>query len=118
VDTQCFRQTCSHPYNYFLTIKSDSGASAKFVQSGQVTLVTQIGDLFAIIVKQGDYFLTYCGVTITQVKKGDIVHQGQLIGPLGELQESVYGLEIGLSNGNKPQKRVHLWFNKSFQSFL
>jgi len=118
VDTQCFHQTCSQPYNAFLTIKADSGANARFVQSGQVILVTQIGDLFAIIIRQGNYLLTYLGVTTTKVKKGDTVCKGQLIGPLGELQNSVYGLEIGLYNGRKQQKRLHLWFDKDFQIFL
>ena len=101
-----------------LTIQSDSCVYAYFVQPGQVVVVTTIGSGHVIIIKQGTYYLAYSGLDKINVKKGDKVVAGQLIGQLAEVDEDVFELELILNKGDKSEKHIDRWFCSDFQKLI
>jgi hypothetical protein len=117
IDTQ-YTSNCFSGFVSNLTINSDTCTNAYFVQPGKVALVTSIGDLLAIITRKGNYIIAYVGVAETKVKKGDDIYEGETIGPLGEIEDGIYDLEIILCKENKFEKRLHLWFNNDFQKLI
>ena len=69
--------------NVGVTIDVQSGAAVKAVFEGVVSLVTNIGDVQAVMIRHGKYFTTYSNLGTVSVQKGDHVTTGQLIGRVG-----------------------------------
>jgi len=98
-----------------LTIETDSNRIVRSVQPGQVAIVTFIGDAYAVIVRNNDYFITYSGLKSTLHKKGDYIKAGQEIGILAGDNDSFYELELFLSYGDKEDHRIQDWFSEDFR---
>ncbi|HJW29005.1 MAG TPA: M23 family metallopeptidase, partial [Saprospiraceae bacterium] len=80
--------------NNGVDIQSESGAAVKSLFNGTVASVTKIpGYDFMVMVRHGLYFTVYSRLISTNVKKGDEVTTGQLIGRLGDEEPELH-LEI------------------------
>ena len=66
-----------------VTIGAKVGEPVKAVFNGEVTLVSYIDDKQAVFIKHGKYFTVYSNLGSANVKKGDNVQTGQLIGKAG-----------------------------------
>ena len=66
-----------------VSIGTKSGASVKAVFDGEVTLVSYIDDKQAVFIKHGKYFTVYSNLASANVKRGDKVSTGQVIGKSG-----------------------------------
>jgi hypothetical protein len=56
-----------------ITFTTNKVSEVYSVASGTVVAVFSIGDLQGIIIKYGDYYVTYSGLSISYVKKADEV---------------------------------------------
>lgn len=66
-----------------VTISTQYGASVKAVFNGDVVGVYNMGDGMAVTIRHGKYFTTYSNLSSANVKKGDAVSTGQVIGKAG-----------------------------------
>ncbi len=66
-----------------VSIGTKAGASVKAVFDGEVTLVSYIDDKQAVFIKHGKYFTVYSNLASANVKRGDKVKTGQVIGTSG-----------------------------------
>lgn len=66
-----------------VSIGTKAGAPVKAVFDGEVTLVSYIDDKQAVFIKHGKYFTVYSNLASANVKRGDKVSTGQVIGKSG-----------------------------------
>ena len=98
-----------------LTIQTDSNRLIHAVQSGQVVMVTYIGENYAIIVRNSNYLIAYSCFKATSKKKGDYVKLDDELGVLAGNDETGYELELSLLKGTKEDKRMQDWFTDDFR---
>ena len=84
--------------NKFLTFETEAGKSVKVIFDGEVSLITYIGDVQAVIVRHGKYFTTYSNLSSVSVTKGQQVKTGQVLGKVAEKDDNLGELELGISN--------------------
>ena len=84
--------------NNFLTFETEAGKPVKVIFDGEVSLITYIGDVQAVIVRHGKYFTTYSNLASVSVTKGQQVRTGQVIGKVAEKEDNLGELELGISN--------------------
>jgi septal ring factor EnvC (AmiA/AmiB activator) len=84
--------------NKFLTFETEAGRSVKVIFDGEVSLITYIGDVQAVIVRHGKYFTTYSNLSSVNVTKGQQVKTGQVLGKVAEKDDNLGELELGISN--------------------
>ncbi len=95
--------------NNFLTFETDAGKPVKVIFDGEVSLVTYIGDVQAVIVRHGKYFTTYSNLSSVSVTKGQAVHTGQVIGKVAEKEDNLGELELGISNDTNKNFDPEKW---------
>ncbi len=66
-----------------VTISTQYGAAVKSVFNGDVVGVYNMGDGMAVTIRHGKYFTTYSNLSNVNIKKGDAVSTGQVIGKAG-----------------------------------
>src|SRR5665213_3026089 len=76
-------------YEQGVNIGTKIGAPVKSVFEGEVTLVSYIGDQQAVFIKHGIYFTVYSNLASANVKRGDKVSTGQVIGKAGVNDEGL-----------------------------
>ncbi len=84
--------------NKFLTFETEAGKAVKVIFDGEVSLITYIGDVQAVIVRHGKYFTTYSNLSSVSVTKGQQIKTGQVIGRVAEKEDNLGELELGISN--------------------
>ena len=84
--------------NNFLTFETEAGKSVKVIFDGEVSMITYIGDVQAVIVRHGKYFSTYSNLASVSVTKGQQVKTGQVLGRVAEKEDNLGELELGISN--------------------
>jgi hypothetical protein len=90
--------TCSGMNDSILVITTDSAYVVKALHAGEVILVTEIDSLkFIVLVKFGDYYVSYNPLQKLFVNKGDKINAGKVIGMLAKDLDDNFNLEIGLS---------------------
>lgn len=94
-----------------LTFSSNNISEVYSVAAGTVVAVICIGDTKGIIIKYGDYYVTYGGLSISYVIKGDKVLEGIKIGRLFAYSENDYRLEVYLSFGNRRIEDMEKWYS-------
>ena len=86
------------------------GAPVKAVFNGEVTVVSYMGDVQAVFIKHGKYFTVYSNLASANVKRGDKVTTGQVIGKAGEDDNGQGAVDFILMNGFDyldPQNWLH-----------
>ncbi|GAB2985427.1 peptidoglycan DD-metalloendopeptidase family protein [Mucilaginibacter puniceus] len=66
--------------NNGLEIKTNPGAAVRAVFSGEVTLVTDMGGAYVVVIKHGEYFTSYYNLRSTSVSVGQKVSTKQSVG--------------------------------------
>jgi septal ring factor EnvC (AmiA/AmiB activator) len=87
-------------YEQGVNIGTKIGAPVKVVFEGEVTLVSYIGEQQAVFVKHGKYFTVYSNLGSANVKRGDKVSNGQVIGAAGVNDEGQGAVEFILMKEN------------------
>jgi len=103
----------SGPNNYDVTFFSDSPRVVHSVFDGRVILVNPYDDVFMVVVKYGDYFLSYTNLLNPLVKKGDTVKANQPIASMGLDLDGKFAVEMQLSGSIKSNIDIFPWFKKS-----
>ena len=107
--SQTIPGTNLHVDNRFLTFETEAGKSVKVIFDGEVSLITYIGDVQAVIVRHGKYFTTYSNLSSVSVTKGQQVKTGQIIGKVAEKEDNVGELELGISNDTNKSFDPEKW---------
>jgi len=95
--------------NKFLTFETEAGKAVKVIFDGEVSLVTYIGDVQAVIVRHGKYFTTYSNLSSVSVTKGQQVKTGQVLGKVAEKDDNIGELELGISNDTNTNFDPEKW---------
>ena len=82
----------------FITDQRDSVVS---IYDGQVAFISNTGERHCIIIRFGSYFITYFGLNVPFVFRGDKVTVGQVIGTVFQDDDSKGELELMISHGEK-----------------
>ncbi len=94
-----------------VTIGAKIGEPVKAVFDGEVTLVSYIEDNQAVFLKHGKYFTVYSNLGSANVKKGNMVKTGEVIGKAGANDQGQGQVDFILmkeSNNINPEK----WLRK------
>lgn len=95
----------------FLVLKTSSAEKVKAIQSGVVCAIYENNDFPFVMIKNGDYFLVYEGLTDIRVKKWDTVQKGTIIGTLlKDDNDYIYELDLILMNKSKTLN-INYWFD-------
>lgn len=81
-----------------ITIETQAGASVKAVADGEVSSVTNIATIQAVIIRHGKYFTTYSNLTGVTVSRGQHVSHGQVIGRVAEKDDGKGDMDFIISN--------------------
>lgn len=88
---------------------SDTALTVSAVYSGKVVVVTKIEDFHVIIVKFGDYYVTYSGLTKPIVRSKEYIVKGQTLAQTEKDFDSKYRVNIFFSKG-KENLDAFEWF--------
>ena len=91
---------------------SDSSYSVKAVFEGIVILVNEYDSVHMVVTRYGSYFIGYSNLELPQVKKGDTIKAGQVIGRMAKNLDDVYSVEMMLSTKDEDYKELETWFKK------
>ena len=75
---------------------SDKSVEVKSIHEGRVVSIAEVDSTEIVIIKFGNYFLTYVGLTHVCVSKGDYIGSGQQIGNLAKDYDDRFRLEVYL----------------------
>lgn len=81
-----------------VTISSDVGSSVKAVFDGTVTAVQPVEDMMVVIVQHGRYFSTYSNLSTVNVRKGQDIKTGQVLGKVAANFDGVGAIDFYISN--------------------
>lgn len=93
-----------------VSIGTKASATVKAVFDGEVTLVSYIDDKQAVFIKHGKYFTVYSNLASSDVKRGDKVSTGQVIGKSGLNDEGQGEVDFILMKENEninPESWLH-----------
>jgi septal ring factor EnvC (AmiA/AmiB activator) len=95
--------------NKFLTFETEAGKTVKAVFEGEVSMITYIGDVQAVIIRHGKYFTSYSNLSSVSVTKGQMVKTGQAIGRVAEKDDNLGELEFGITNDSNKNMDPEKW---------
>lgn len=81
-----------------VTVATDIGSSVKSVFDGVVSYVAVIEDMQVVIIQHGKYFTTYSNLSNVNVKSGQNVKTGQVIGKAAANLDGIGAIEFYLSD--------------------
>ncbi len=83
------------------TYYTDKADSVKAIFEGTVVSILEIRGVYGVITKCGKYFMTYYGLNLPLVKKGDVIHKDHLLGILALVLNTSYQLELMISQNDR-----------------
>ncbi|MBK8611526.1 MAG: peptidoglycan DD-metalloendopeptidase family protein [Chitinophagaceae bacterium] len=81
-----------------VTVATDIGSNVKTVFDGVVSYVAYIEDMQVVIIQHGKYFTTYSNLSNVNVKSGQNVKTGQVIGKAAANLDGIGAIEFYLSD--------------------
>ena len=102
---------------YGIVFISDKPTEVYSVAEGKVAAVFTIGEIKAVIIKYGDYYLTYSGLEDCYVNKNDFVYSSSKIGRLRKIYEDTYELEFLAYFKSKEIESIEDWFNPDLKKY-
>jgi hypothetical protein len=101
----------AYQFDSILRIFTDSAYEVKALHKGKVIIVSEIdSNSFILVVKFGNYFLTYASIEEVFVEKDEEINENQLIGRVGKNLDGIYELNIYLAKKEKEQCAKN-WIN-------
>ena len=87
--------------NSCVTIACDIGSAVKSIFAGEVLSVAMVDDMTVVTVQHGKYFASYSNLTSVNLRKGDKVTTGQLIGKAASNLDGLGAVDFYLSDENR-----------------
>jgi hypothetical protein len=81
-----------------VTISSDVGSNVKSVFDGTVTAVQQVEDMTVVIIQHGRYFTTYSNLNCVNVRKGQDIKTGHVLGKVATNFDGIGAIDFYISN--------------------
>ncbi|TZF83195.1 peptidoglycan DD-metalloendopeptidase family protein [Pedobacter sp. BS3] len=90
-------------FNNGVDIKTSEGAAVRAVFSGEVSTVQNIGGMYAVLIRHGEYFTVYSNLRSASVSKGQKVSVKQTIGTvLTDSDDGTTQLHFEIRKGAEP----------------
>jgi N-acetylmuramoyl-L-alanine amidase len=83
--------------NDMVTIKVPVNSTVKSINNGEVVFVGDVMGIKTVMIKHGEIYSTYNGIT-ANVKKGQIVTRGQIIGKTNKMPNGNTAFEFGIAD--------------------
>jgi septal ring factor EnvC (AmiA/AmiB activator) len=94
--------------NQGITIECQSGSSVTAVADGTVSIIFNVGDVTAVMVRHGKYFTTYSNLSAASVVKNQAVKAGQQLGLVADIGQLEFVLSDDKDHLFDPEK----WLRK------
>jgi murein hydrolase activator len=94
--------------NQGITIECPVGSSVTAVFDGTVSIIFNVGDVMAVMVRHGKYFTTYSNLSGASVTKGQAVKTGQQLGLVADIGQLEFVLSDDKDHLFDPEK----WLRK------
>ncbi|MBL7770796.1 MAG: hypothetical protein JNK20_17595 [Flavipsychrobacter sp.] len=105
------------PFSYAIEFISDKPSEVYSVAAGKVAAVFTIGEIKAVIIKYGDYYLTYSELEDCYLEKNDLVFTNSKIGRLRKKFDDKYELEFLAYFKSKEIESIEDWFNPDLKKY-
>ena len=104
-------------FSYAIEFISNKPSEVYSVAEGKVAAVFTIGEIKAVIIKYGDYYLTYSGLEDSYVNKNDFVYSNSKIGRLRKTYDDKYELKFLVHFKYKEIESIEDWFNHDLKKY-
>ena len=94
--------------NQGITIECPVGTSVTAVFEGTVSIIFNVGDVMAVMVRHGKYFTTYSNLSAVSISKGQLVKTGQQLGVVADIGQLEFVLSDDKDHLFDPEK----WLRK------
>ena len=95
-----------------IDIKTNAGANVKCVADGEVTVVFNLDDYQAVVVRHGRYFTVYSRLESTNVSKGQAVKAGTILGKVAANTEGEGEFEFQVQNEKRQYQNPRIWLKR------
>ncbi len=104
-----------HSYydNQGISLKTTVGALVKCVANGEVIAVMDLDDYWVVMVKHGKYYTAYNKLAIVNVKKGDNVKAGTVLGKVAADIDGEGSLDFQIFNNQQLYLDPEKWLTKN-----
>lgn len=109
--------TISCSFSNSIIFISNQPSEVYSVADGKVAAVFTIGDIKAVIIKYGDYYLIYSDLEECYVNKNDLVLANTKIGRLSKGFDDTYELEFLVAFKYKEIESIEDWFNPDLKKY-
>ena len=99
---------CGEP-NRGLSLKTTVGALVKCVANGEVAAVMDLDSTWVVMVKHGKYYTAYSKLAIVNVKQGDHVKSGTILGKVAPDSDGEGSLDFQIFNNNQVSLDPEKW---------
>lgn len=93
-----------------VTFYSDSARVVSAVFNGKVISLAHYDDIFFVIIKSGDYYISYSNLSVTTVKNGGSIKAGEPIGNMAKNLDGIYSVDLQLANSTNNDIDLYPWF--------
>ncbi len=90
--------------NQGITIECAEGSSVMAVFDGTVSIIFNVGDVMAVMIRHGKYFTTYSNLSAVSVSKGQAVKTGQQLGKVADIGQLEFVLSDEKDHLYDPEK--------------
>lgn len=112
-----YRLSIACPISYVIKFISDKPSEVYSVAEGKIEAVFTIGEIKAVIVKYGDYYLIYSELEECYVNKNDLVIANSKIGRLRKTYDDKYELQFLVHFKYKEIESIEDWFNPDLKNY-
>lgn len=103
--------------SYAIKFISDKPSEVYSVAEGKVAATFSIGEIKAVIIKYGDYYLIYSELEECYVNKNDLVIANSKIGRLSKTYDDTYELEFLVHFKGKEIESIEDWFTSDLKKY-
>jgi septal ring factor EnvC (AmiA/AmiB activator) len=94
-----------------LSIGTEVGTAVKAIFDGEVKAIDNYDDLQMVVIKHGMYFTGYSNITGVNLKKGQMVSVGQVIGKVSKNLDGVGAIDLMISK-DKSELNPETWLKR------
>jgi len=94
-----------------ISIGCDVGTPVKAIFEGEVTMIDNYDDLQLVVIKHGKYFTGYSNISGVNLKKGQTVTLGQVIGKVAANLDGVGAVDFRISN-DRGEMNPEVWLKR------
>ncbi len=95
-----------------ISIGCEIGTPVKVIFGGEVTLVNNMDDVQLVVVKHGSYFTAYSNLTGVNLKFGQKVQTGQVIGKVAANLDGIGAMDLMITNEKSDGLNPEQWLRR------